>query len=97
LIGSDIDSGPDNFSSPDPQLQSRQANILRLTALSGTKVFVMIRKRHWSFKDDRRLMELGRASKSLQEVVEETGRPPAFIKKKAMRLGLSFKSQAKKK
>jgi hypothetical protein len=57
----------------------------------------MIRKRHWSFKDDRRLMELGRASKSLEEVVEETGRPPAFIKKKAMRLGLSFKSQAKKK
>jgi hypothetical protein len=57
----------------------------------------MIRKRHWSFKDDRRLMELGRTSKSLEEVVEETGRSPAFIKKKAMRLGLSFKSQDRKK
>jgi hypothetical protein len=57
----------------------------------------MIRKRHWSFKDDRRLIELGRASKSLQEVLDETGRSPAFIKKKAMRLGLSFKSQGKKK
>ena len=57
----------------------------------------MIRKRHWSFKDDRRLIELGRASKSLEDAVKETGRSPAFIKKKAMRLGVSFKSQAKKK
>jgi hypothetical protein len=52
------------------------------------------RKRHWSFKDDRRLMELGRASKSLEEVVRETGRSPESIKKAAMRLGVSFKSQA---
>jgi hypothetical protein len=54
----------------------------------------MVRKRHWSFKDDRRLMELGRASKSLEEVVRETGRSPESIKKAAMRLGVSFKSQA---
>jgi hypothetical protein len=57
----------------------------------------MVRKRNWSFKDDRRLMELARASKSLEEVVKATGRSPESIKKAAMRLGISFKSQTKKK
>jgi hypothetical protein len=54
-------------------------------------------KRHWSFADDRRLMELARASKTLEEVVRRTRRPPETIKKRAMRLGISFKSQAAKK
>jgi hypothetical protein len=34
----------------------------------------MARKRRWSFKDDRRLMELARSSKSLEE--EESGDAP---------------------
>jgi hypothetical protein len=54
-------------------------------------------KRRWSFKDDRRLMELARSSTSLEEVVKQTGRSPEAIKRAAMRLGISFKSQAKKK
>jgi hypothetical protein len=54
-------------------------------------------KRRWSFKDNRRLMELARASTSLEQVVEITGRSPEAIKKMAKRLGISFKSQAKKK
>jgi hypothetical protein len=57
----------------------------------------MARKRRWSFKDDRRLMELARSSKSLEEVVKETARSSESIKKAAMRLGISFKSPAKKK
>jgi len=51
----------------------------------------MARKRRWSFKEDRRLMELARSSKSLGAVVRITGRSPDRIKKMAMRLGLSFK------
>ena len=54
-------------------------------------------KRRWSFKDDRRLMELARSSTSLEEVVKQTGRSPESLKKVAKRLGISFKSQAKKK
>ena len=57
----------------------------------------MVRQGRWSFKDDRRLMELARASTSLEQVVEITGRSPEAIKKMAKRLGISFKSQAKKK
>jgi hypothetical protein len=58
----------------------------------------MARKPRWSFKEDRRLMELARSSKSLEEVVRATGRSPERIKKMAMRLGLSIKprSTAKK-
>ena len=57
----------------------------------------MVRKARWSFKDDRRLMELARSSTSLEEVVKQTGRSPEAIKRAAMRLGISIKSQAKKK
>jgi len=57
----------------------------------------MVRKgARWSFKDDRQLMELARTSKTLEEVVEITGRTPESIVKTAKRLGVSFKSQAKK-
>ncbi|MEN3348232.1 MAG: hypothetical protein V7632_1867 [Bradyrhizobium sp.] len=54
----------------------------------------MARKPRWSFKEDRRLMELARASKTLEDVVKATGRSPDRIKKMAMRLGLSIKSRA---
>jgi len=57
----------------------------------------MVRIRRWSFKDDRRLIELARASKTLEEVAKITGRSPEAIKRAAMRLGISFKSEAAKK
>ena len=57
----------------------------------------MVRKLRWSFKEDRRLMELARSSKSLEEVAKATGRSPDRIRKMAMRLGLSIKSRASKK
>jgi hypothetical protein len=57
----------------------------------------MVRKPRWSFKEDRRLMELARSSKSLEEVAKATGRSPDRIRKMAMRLGLSIKSRASKK
>jgi hypothetical protein len=57
----------------------------------------MVRLRRWSLKDDRKLMELARSSRSLEQVVKKTGRSPESIKKAAMRLGISFKSQAKTK
>jgi len=54
----------------------------------------MVRKPRWSFKEDRRLMELARSSKSLEEVARATGRSPDRIRKMAMRLGLSSKSSS---
>jgi hypothetical protein len=57
----------------------------------------MVRKSRWSFKDDRRLMELARASKTLEEVAKLTGRSPEAIKKAAVRLGISFQSQVPRK
>ena len=52
----------------------------------------MVRKPRWSFKEDRRLMELARSFKSLEEVAKATGRSPDRIRKMAMRLGLSIRS-----
>jgi hypothetical protein len=57
----------------------------------------MVRKPRWSFKEDRRLMELARSSKSLEDVAKATGRSPDRIRKMAMRLGLSIKSRSRKK
>jgi hypothetical protein len=57
----------------------------------------MVRTPRWSFREDRRLMELARSSKSLEEVAKATGRSPDRIRKMAMRLGLSIKSRARKK
>jgi hypothetical protein len=55
----------------------------------------MARKSGWSFAEQRRLIELARASKSLDEAVKLTGRKPGSIKKMALRLGVSFKPEAK--
>jgi hypothetical protein len=56
----------------------------------------MARRLRWSFAEQRRLIELARASKSLEEVAKATGRKPESIKKVAMRLGISFKPNSKK-
>jgi hypothetical protein len=56
----------------------------------------MARKSRWSFAEQRLLIELARASKSLDEVAEVTGRQPELIKKVAVRLGISFKPDAEK-
>ncbi|HWX14346.1 MAG TPA: hypothetical protein VNY06_05745 [Methylocella sp.] len=42
------------------------------------------------------MIELARASKSLDEAAKVTGRKPASIKKMAMRLGISLRPNAKK-
>jgi hypothetical protein len=56
----------------------------------------MVRKLGWSFAEQRLLIELARESKSLEEAAMATGRKPESIKKVAMRLGISFKPNAKK-
>jgi hypothetical protein len=56
----------------------------------------MVRKTSWSFKEQRQLIELAQASKSLDKVVKAIGRPPQTIMKMAMRLGVSFKPKARK-
>ena len=48
-------------------------------------------RRPWSFKEDRRLMELAKSSTSLEEAAKLLGRSPDAIKRMALRLGLSLK------
>ncbi len=43
------------------------------------------------------MIDLARASKSLEQAAKATGRKPETVKKMAIRLGISFKSDAKKK
>jgi hypothetical protein len=54
-------------------------------------------KKPWSFKEDRRLMELAKSSTSLEEAAKQLGRSPDAIKRMALRLGLSLKSKGAKK
>ncbi len=54
-------------------------------------------RKPWSFKEDRRLMELAKSSASLEQAARVLGRSPDAIKRMAMRLGLSLKSKADKK
>lgn len=47
----------------------------------------------WSFKDDRRVIELAMSSKTLEQIAKAMDRSPDRIRKVAMRLGVSIKSQ----
>ncbi len=48
----------------------------------------------WSMKSDRELIQLAK-SQSLEAIAEKIQRSPAFILKRAARLGLSIKRKAK--
>ncbi|MDH6262880.1 hypothetical protein [Bradyrhizobium sp. BR13661] len=54
-------------------------------------------RKPWSFKEDRRLMELAKSSATLEEAARQLGRTPDAIKRTALRLGLSLKSKTAKK
>jgi predicted transcriptional regulator len=45
----------------------------------------------WSYKEQRRLLEITASSGSLEEIAERVGRKPAAIRKKAPQLGISLK------
>lgn len=53
-------------------------------------------RKPWSFKEDRRLIELAKSTISLEEAAKLLSRSPEAIKRMALRLGLTFKSKAKK-
>ncbi|QIO98780.1 hypothetical protein [Bradyrhizobium symbiodeficiens] len=50
-------------------------------------------RKPWSFKEDRKLMELAKSSVSLEEAAKQLGRTPDAIKRMALRLGLSLRSK----
>ncbi|TCU63811.1 hypothetical protein EDE08_11835 [Bradyrhizobium sp. R2.2-H] len=54
-------------------------------------------RRPWSFKEDRRLMELAKSSASLEQAAKILGRSPDAVKRMALRLGLSLKPKTGKK
>jgi hypothetical protein len=56
-------------------------------------VLTMVRK-SWSFKDDRRLLDLAKSKKTLEQIAKAMDRSPERIRKRSMRLGVSIKSQA---
>lgn len=54
-------------------------------------------RKPWSFKEDRRLMELAKSSMSLEEAAKQLGRSPEAIKRMALRLGLALKPKGARK
>jgi len=57
---------------------------------------ISLMARSWSFANDRRVIELAKAAKSLEEAARVMKRKPERIRKVAMRLGVSFKTEKKK-
>ncbi len=53
--------------------------------------------RSWSFAHGRRVIELAKASKSLEDAARIMQRTPERIRKVSVRLGVSFKTVSKKK
>jgi exosome complex RNA-binding protein Rrp42 (RNase PH superfamily) len=51
----------------------------------------------WSYANDRRVIELAKASKSLEDAARIMQRKPEQIRKVSVRLGVSFKAAAMKK
>ena len=51
--------------------------------------------RSWSYADDRRVIELAKASMSLEEAARIMKRTPARIRQVSTRLGVSFKATGK--
>ena len=49
-------------------------------------------RKSWSYADDRRVIELAKASKSLPEVARIMKRTPERTRKVSIRLGVSFKA-----
>jgi hypothetical protein len=47
----------------------------------------------WSFKEQRRFMEIAASAKSFDEVVKRTSRPPKSVRAAALRLGVKLASQ----
>ena len=47
----------------------------------------------WSFKKDRRLCELAKSGKTLEQIAKAMDLTPERIRKSAMRLGVSVKSR----
>jgi len=54
-------------------------------------------RKAWSFAHDRRVIELAKASKSLDDVARIMKCTPERIRKVSMRLGVSFKATKTKK
>src|SRR5271169_1172460 len=78
-----------------PRAIGRVGTISHMSAVFLNVDFLVMTRDHprWSFKEERRLMELARSSKSLEEIVRATGRSPDSIKKIARRIGVSIKEK----
>jgi hypothetical protein len=50
-----------------------------------------LRKSRWSFKEERRLLQLAADSRSLEEVAEQMRRSSVAVRARAVQLGISFK------
>ncbi|AHY48979.1 hypothetical protein BJS_08943 [Bradyrhizobium japonicum SEMIA 5079] len=76
---------------------SERGSAWRLCLCVDERMISVMARRPWSFKEDRRLMELAKSSTSLEEAAKLLGRSPDAIKRMALRLGLSLKSKGTKK
>jgi DNA-binding CsgD family transcriptional regulator len=77
----------------------RHARILKIALANGRNGITTGRlvglglkaKLKWTFREQRRLLEIAASSKSFEELVDRAGRSPKAVRKMTLRLGISFK------
>ncbi len=57
----------------------------------GKRIDLSMARKPWSFKEDRRLMELAKSSVTVEEAAKRLGRKPESVRRMSLRLGLSLK------
>ena len=73
-----------------------QASVWRLCPCVRERNTSIMARKPWSFKEDRRLMELAKSSTPLEKAAKLLGRSPEAVRRMALRLGLSLKPKSSK-
>ncbi len=81
---------------PHPSKAAERKWLGGFVVLPIERIFLDMARKPWSFKEDRRLMELAKSSITLEEAAKQLDRSPDAIKRMALRLGLSFRPKRAK-
>jgi hypothetical protein len=59
------------------------------------KVMAKTAKTHWSFAEDRQVIQLAKSGKSIETIATMMERPIKAVRRAALRLGVSVKAKAR--
>ena len=93
-----LDTGlPQGPAHPSKVAKRTWVRLATLSLWPYERMIVRMARRPWSFKEDRRLMELAKSLTTLEEAAKQLGRSTDAVKRMALRLGLTLKSKRARK